>query len=175
MTKVPQSTTAIAPILPAMRNAACALLIGICFSPTAPALDFTPDEQAVWQMEEQYWRDVQAGDVESYLTLWHENFVGWPCFAWEPSDKSNIGGWVRDIRDNHWKLTYQLRPYSVRVTGDVATALYAAEYITEYGDGTKSGTGIWRKFTHTWIKRDGRWQIITGMCAAQEPVKTPRA
>ena len=93
MTKVPQSTTALAPFLLAVRSATCALLIGIGISPTAQALDFTPDEQAVWRMEEQYWRDVQAGDVESYLTLWHENFVGWPCFAWEPSDKSKIGGW----------------------------------------------------------------------------------
>ena len=45
-------------------------------------------------MEEIYWHDVQAGDVEHYLTLWHDAFVGWPCFASEPSDKSNIGGWV---------------------------------------------------------------------------------
>jgi hypothetical protein len=29
-------------------------------------------------------------------------------------------------------------------------------------------------FTHTWKKTDGHWQIITGMCAAQEPLKTPR-
>jgi ketosteroid isomerase-like protein len=100
--------------------------------------------------------------------------VGWPCFAWEPSDKASIGGWVRDIRDNNWKLTYTLKPYAVRVTGDLATALYAAEYVTDYGDGTSSGAGIWRKFTHTWIKREGRWLIITGMCAAQEPIKTPR-
>lgn len=101
-----------------MRQAIAVLLIGVGVSSAAPALDLSPDEQAVWQMEEQYWRDVQSGDV--------------------------------------------------------ATALYAAEYVTDYGDGTKSGAGIWRKFTHTWIKRDGRWQIITGMCAAQEPIKTPR-
>jgi ketosteroid isomerase-like protein len=157
-----------------MRKAIAVLLIGAGVSSAAWALDLSPDEQAVWQMEEQYWRDVQSGDVESYLKLWHENFVGWPCFAWEPSDKASIGGWVRDIRDNHWKLTYTLKPYAVRVTGDLATALYAAEYVTDYGDGTSSGAGIWRKFTHTWIKREGRWLIITGMCAAQEPIKTPR-
>jgi ketosteroid isomerase-like protein len=157
-----------------MRRAICALLIGIGLSGAASAVDFTPEEQAVWQMEEVYWRDVKAGDVEHYLTLWHENFVGWPCFASEPSDKRNIGGWVKDIRDQHLKFTYQLQPKAVRVFGDVAVVQYAAEYVTEYGDGTQSGAGIWRKFTHTWKKTDGRWQIITGMCAAQEPVKAPR-
>jgi hypothetical protein len=29
-------------------------------------------------------------------------------------------------------------------------------------------------FTHTWKKTDGHWQIITGMCAAREPLKAPR-
>jgi len=158
-----------------MRHALCALLIGIGLTTAVAAADLTPDEQAVWQMEETYWRNVQAGDVDAYLTLWHEDFVGWPCFSWEPSDKSKIGGWVRDIRDNHLKLTYQLKPLAVRVFGDVAVVQYAAEYVTLYGDGTRTGAGLWRKFTHTWKKTDGRWQIITGMCAAQEPVKTPRS
>ena len=157
-----------------MRHSIVALLLGIGLASGSAAAEFTSDEQAVWKMEEVYWRDVQAGDVEHYLTLWHENFVGWPCFAAEPSDKSNIGGWVKDVRDQHLKFTYQLQPKAVRVFGDVAVVQYAAEYVTEYGDGTKSGAGIWRKFTHTWKKTDGRWQIITGMCAAQEPVKTPR-
>jgi hypothetical protein len=44
----------------------------------------------------------------------------------------------------------------------------------DYGDGTRSGAGLWRKFTHTWMKTADRWQIIGGMCAAQEPVKAPR-
>jgi ketosteroid isomerase-like protein len=158
-----------------MRHKVSALFLGTGLSSAAPAADFTADEQSVWQMEEVYWRDVKAGDVEHYLTLRLENVVGWPCFAAEPSDKSTIGGWVKDIREQHLKFTYQLQPKAVRVLGDVAVVQYAAEYVTEYGDGTQSGAGIWRKFTHTWKKTDGRWQIITGMCAALEPLKTPRS
>ena len=63
----------------------------------------------------------------------------------------------------------QLEPKAVRVFGNVGVVQYAAMYVTEYGDGTRSGAGIWRKFTHTWLKTDGQWQIITGMCAAQKP------
>lgn len=157
-----------------MRKMILSLLACVPLVSSAFAKEFTPEQQAIWQLEEIYWRAVQAGDVETYLTLWHPDFVGWPCFAWEPSDRSRIGDWVKDIRDNHWKFTYQLKPYSVGLYGDVATVLYAAEYVYDYGDGTKSGVSIWRKFTHTWKKTDGRWQIITGMCAAQEPVKAPR-
>ena len=62
-----------------MPHALLALLIWVGVSSATLAADFTPDEQAVWQMEETYWRYVQAGDVERYVTLWHDRFVGWPC------------------------------------------------------------------------------------------------
>lgn len=85
----------------------------------AIAAEPTEAERAVWQLEEAYRRYVQAGDVDSYVTLWHEDFVGWPCFSRTPSDKGGIGNWVRDIRDNRWKLTYTLRPLAARTFGDV--------------------------------------------------------
>jgi ketosteroid isomerase-like protein len=157
-------------------------LLWICFAiavtglaGAAAASGRTTDEQAVWKLEEDYWRYVQAGDVEPYLTLWHEDFVGWPCHSKAPSDKSGIGSWVKDIRDNHWKFDYTLRPLEFRSFDNVVVVHYAAEYVYDYGDGTKSGSGIWRKFVHVWKKAGDRWQIITGMCAAQEPVAAPRS
>jgi hypothetical protein len=77
------------------------------------------DEQAVWQLEKDYWRYVQAGDVESYVELWHEDFVGWPCHTKTPSDKSGIGSWVKDIREKHWKFAYTLRPMEFRTFDDI--------------------------------------------------------
>lgn len=158
-----------------MRTIPCMLiaLAGLAFPATAA--EPTVAELAVWQLEEDYWRYVQAGDVESYVKLWHDDFVGWPCFSKSPSDKAGIGNWVRDIRDNRWKFTYSLRPLAARTFGDVVVVHYAAEYVYDYGDGTRSGAGLWRKFTHTWKKTGNRWQIITGMCAAQEPVLVPRS
>jgi len=151
-------------------------LASLCFSFPVTAKDWSPDVKTVWQLEEDYWRFVSAGDVESYVRLWHDNFVGWPCFERNPARKGDIGKWVRDIRDNHWKLTYQLKPLEAQEFGDDTVVVhYAAEYIYDYGDGTRSGAGLWRKFTHTWMKSDGRWQIIGGMCAAQAPFNAPRA
>ncbi len=141
----------------------------------AYAAERTVDEQAIWNLEEDYWRYVKAGDVDSYIKLWHDDFVGWPCHTTTPSDKSGIGSWVKDIRDNHWKFDYSLRPLEFRTFEDVVAVHYAAEFVYDYGDGTKSGSGIWRKFVHVWKKTDDRWQIITGMCAAQAPVVAPRS
>ena len=136
------------------------------------AAEFSDDEAAVWQMEETYWRLVAAGDVEAYVSLWHDDFVGWPCFSWTPTGKANIGSWVEEIRDNNWTLTYDLRPEAIQLFGEVAVVHYAAEYVFGYGDGTSKGKGDWRKFTHTWMKVNAGWQIIGGMCADQKPVRT---
>ena len=153
-----------------------ALVAGLCLAFPIAAHDRTTDENAVWQLEEDYWRFVSAGDVDSYVKLWHDDFVGWPCFEWKPARKGDIGKWVRDIRENRWNLTYQLKPLDIQAFGDHTVVVhYAAEYVYDYGDGTRSGAGLWRKFTHTWMKSEDRWQIIGGMCAAQEPVKAPRA
>ena len=142
----------------------------------AAAAGWTPDEQAVWQLEQDYWRYVSTGDVDAYVKLWHEDFVGWPCFELEPKGKADIGSWVRDIREKQWKLTYELKPLANQAFGDdVVVVHFAAEYVYDYGDGTRSGAGLWRKFTHTWMRMGDSWQIVGGMCAAQEPVKAPRA
>ena len=144
-------------------------------SASAADLALTTDEKAVWQLEEAYWRYVKAGDVDNYVKLWHDDFVGWPCHSKVPSDKGGIGTWVRDIRDNRWGFSYRLEPLAVRTFDDVVVVHYAAEYVYDYGDGTTSGSGLWRKFVHAWKKAGDSWQIITGMCAAQEPVNAPRS
>jgi ketosteroid isomerase-like protein len=153
-----------------------AFLAALIYVPLAIAAeDWNADEKAVWQLEEDYWRYVSTGDVDSYVKLWHEDFVGWPCFELTPARKGDIGKWVRDIRDNQWKLTYEPKPLEMQdFGGDTVVVHYAAEYVYDYGDGTRSGVGLWRKFTHTWMRVGNDWQIIGGMCAAQEPVKAPR-
>jgi hypothetical protein len=38
-----------------------------------------------------------------------------------------------------------LKPLAVKSFGNVVIVHYAAEYVYDYGDGTKSGAGIWRR------------------------------
>ena len=85
-------------------------LFVILASTSALAIELNEDQATVWQMEVTYWRYVSSGDVEAYVSLWHDDFVGWPCFSWSPTGKANIGSWVEEIRDNNWTLTYELRP-----------------------------------------------------------------
>jgi len=139
---------------------------------SAIAADFSAEQKAVWQMEEDYWRIVASGDPDGYMALFHENFIGWPCTSETPKGTANSSAWVKEIRDNNWTLDYELRPEAVELFEDVAVIHYAAEYVFDYGDGTRKGDGDWRKFTHTWKKYGDNWLLIGGMCADQKPVRS---
>lgn len=126
------------------------------------ARDPSADEEAVWQLEEAYFRYVQAGDVENYLTLWDDEFVGWPCGSEQPQGKETIADWVQEIRDQNLQVEYELQREAVRAFGDVV----ATQYGLLYSDGTSEGSVDRTKITHTWRRSGETWKIITGMCGA---------
>ena len=130
----------------------------------------TSDVDAVWAMEDTYWRYVKAGDVENYRTLWDDGFRGWPCHTEHPSAKDSIDTWVREIRDGKITFDYNLTREGASNVGGAVVVFYKTPMIWKYADGRVDGrTELWRKFTHTWLKVNGKWQIIGGMCGADAP------
>ena len=125
------------------------------------ALDMSAREQEVWRFEEDYWKYVKARDLESYLSLWHEDFVGWPGFSTKPVRKDSIGDWTQDPDS---KLTaYELRPAAVQLFGNTAVTHYAVSIRWSNRSGeTESEVS---RITHTWMKDGERWLIIGGMSA----------
>ncbi len=130
----------------------------------------SPAVDSVWQMEDDYWSYVQAGDVDRYLSLWHEDFIGWPCAfeALHPVGKDQISSWVERIRDQKLKLTYRIEPEAAQDFGHVVAVHYSTPMTYEYPDGRVTGQDQLYKFTHTWLWDGTEWQIISGMCAPLE-------
>lgn len=125
--------------------------------------------EEVWAREAAYWRFVAAGDVEQYLTLWNDDFRGWPCATEHPATKATIGDWVREIRDRKIRFSYDLKREGAAMVGGVVVVYYRTPMIYRYADGRVEGKGKTRKFTHTWLNLNGTWQIIGGMCGADAP------
>jgi hypothetical protein len=123
----------------------------------------------VWAMEDSYWRYVKAADVEKYLTLWNKDFRGWPCGDLHPATKANIGDWVREIRDKKVRFTSALSREGATSVGGVVVVYYRTPMNYEYPDGHKESVGKPVKITHTWMKVNGRWEIVGGMCGADAP------
>lgn len=140
---------------------AVALPLFLFFSSLSPAQELSPRQKEVWQMEELYWKDVQDANATHYMTLWHEDFLGWPSFSPHPIGKDGIAdstaGWFAGF------VSYEFVEKSVRVTGDIGITQYAVRITRSASDG-KLATNITR-ITHTWLKTKNTWQIIGGMSA----------
>jgi hypothetical protein len=129
--------------------------------------------EAVWKLEEMYWRYVQSGDVDNYRTLWDDSFRGWPCKNQHTATKEEIGNWVRDIRDQKVKLGYSLTRDGAADFGDIIVVYYKTPIIYEYPDGRIVDRDRVFKFTHTWRKTGKTWLIIGGMCGELPPPTGP--
>lgn len=129
-----------------------------------PASEESQSVSEVWSREDDYWRFVKAGDVESYMNLWHEEFIGWPCDQDHPMRKSSIGGWVREIRDKKIKVASLLTREGAQDFGAIVVVHYRFTRVDTYPDGRVEGRGRESKITHTWMRVGSTWQIVGGMC-----------
>ena len=129
---------------------------------TAPPVDSV--KNAVWQMEERYWQYVKANDIKSYLTLWDDNFIGYPSGG-KITGKNHISDWVTEqFKDKSRKYSYELNRKTENVFGDIVIAFYD---VTETWTNDKNVLLDKNTFkiTHTWKKTDNGWLIIGGMSA----------
>ncbi|HTI37347.1 MAG TPA: nuclear transport factor 2 family protein [Vicinamibacterales bacterium] len=120
----------------------------------------------VWRREADYWRFLKAGDVDDYVSLWHDRFIGWPCGEDHPKRKASIGNGVRDVREKHIKVSAELTREGAEDFGNVVVVHYRFTRVDTYPDGHVEGNGRESKITHTWMKVGDTWLIIGGMCGA---------
>ena len=127
--------------------------------------EWSEDEVEVWKMEEKYWSIVKNLDLESYLDLWHLDFVGWPKSSEKPAKKEDVRSVVEDLFTHTEKGSFviELTPHSSKSYGDIVVVFYRCK--ASYKDIEGNEHSIFDRFTHTWMKHDGKWVIIAGMNA----------
>ena len=157
-------------MIPAIRSTTTRRAIQITFtlallltSLTARAQQ-SENEKAVWNLETAYWEDVKALDLKSYMTLWHENVIGWPYANSQPARIDHIADWISRYTDKGLKLQwFSIQQAASQSTGDVVVTHF---WITSFwADKAGHGEPSTSRITHTWIKTAKGWQIIGGMSA----------
>jgi ketosteroid isomerase-like protein len=149
--------------------AAIALSLLLFFVNPSIAQDFSPRQNEVWQMEETYWKDLQTANYTHYMTLWHEDFLGWPYFSPHPVNKDGIANSLPTSMSD--VLSYEFLEKAVRVTGEVGITQYAVKYTHTTPNG-QTETRVSR-ITHTWLKTKNTWQIIGGMSSLDSSSAPP--
>jgi ketosteroid isomerase-like protein len=127
------------------------------------AQTLSPKQMEVWNEELNYFRYLQAKDLRSFMSLWDDNFVGWPDYSEHPLGKADIeSGVAEEFRgaQPHAQPIPLPEPESIVVFGDVAVTYY----FWPEADGASANK---YRVTHTWRKGRKGWRIIGGMdCAA---------
>ena len=117
----------------------------------------------VWQMEENYWKYVKSNDLKSYLTLWDDNFIGYPTNNMITS-KDHITDWITEMyKDKSTKFNFELTRKTENVFGDIVIVLYDVTQTSTNAKNEMEKTTF--KITHTWLKSGSGWLIIGGMGA----------
>ncbi|WPP49768.1 nuclear transport factor 2 family protein [Catalinimonas niigatensis] len=112
--------------------------VGLLLSCTNKSQSTEDQEDLLWKLEEEYIEAHKEADHSSILSMWDENFLGWPSRL-ESSMRKNSGSEYLEkqeiyIEDNIALLHYRL---------------FLFERST--------------RLTHTWIKRKDKWYILGGM------------
>jgi hypothetical protein len=124
----------------------------------ASAQTASPGSEAAWAGEARYWADHKAGNSADYISLFDDNFTGWPCRRPQPEQKSYVKKKILSASQSDFAIDQQ---HSVVGSGFVITFYRVTERI-KLGDG-KIET-IVENFTHTWIPTHDGWKIAGGMC-----------
>lgn len=127
----------------------------------------SPEEQAVWKLEHSYWDNVKSLDLASYKALWHKDFVGWPYVSSQPVRKDHITDWITAFTDKGLHLqSYTLEPAASQFTDNIVAVHYwlTAVWVDKDGHSEERHSS---RITHTWIKVDKGWQILSGMSASE--------
>lgn len=127
--------------------------------------------EQVWSGEEAYWHYVESRDLEHYLALWSDDFVGWPIVTDHPIHKAEIAshfqsGWVSRV------IAYELHRESVDMHGPIGVTFYRVRLRLRGADHSES-IAISR-ITHTWMNNGREWQIVSGMSAADSDSPSPK-
>jgi ketosteroid isomerase-like protein len=147
-------------------------LLLCCAGISLRGADAASDTAEVWSGEEAYWHYLQSHDAEHFVDLWSDDFVGWPMREDHPIHKADIASGFQSANSFGHVISYELHRESVEMHGPVGITFYRATVRRRIADGSEPTTNS--RLTHTWMKHDGKWQIVGGMSAADAPLANSR-
>ena len=140
------------------RVVATAVLALSVMSGAARAAEWSPEQQDVWNLEQQQWAMSKSKDLSWIDTMVHQNMRFWETGAPMPRDKASLKHWDRFEADNSTTLEQEIYPISATITGNIAVVQYHYVVASEnYKTERKTMTG---HYTDVLIKENGRWMFI---------------
>jgi hypothetical protein len=139
------------------------LFIGIAvfWSLQAFGAEWSEAQKEIWNLEKKYWEGIKNADVETYKNLLHENVVSMRSRNYSPNNRSEEIELIRRWVAHRKPKSYEIRPLAIQLFDKVAIVCFDYKYT-----GNKlSDSG---RVTHTWMKQNSTWYLISLMEASFE-------
>ena len=139
------------------------IIIVILIASLSFGKEWSVAQKKVWKMQKMVWELWNKGDVEERLALYHKDCIVWLYNTAFPGDKTLIRrGMIKYSKID----SFEIEPQEVKVFGSFAIVQYSLKY-------TAFGKNYDERATTTWMKQDGKWQII-GSMRSQQPSEFPK-
>lgn len=129
-------------------------LVGLLLSCTNKSQSAEDQEELLWKLEEKYIEAHKDADHQTILSMWDENFLGWPSRL-ENAARKNSGS---DYLEKYFSkpmpadTKFRIEKQGIHIENNIAI-LHFRLFLFENST----------RLTHTWIKRGDGWYILGGM------------
>jgi ketosteroid isomerase-like protein len=123
----------------------------------------TDVEQFIWHEESRYIQAYRDADYNTVMSLWHDNFLGWPSAEHEPIRKQQGEAFLKHRYKRPGQWDFAIEPQSIQLTGDIAITQYILKTWSANAPDPKRVKV--NRIVHTWLKKAGQWKILGGMSA----------
>ncbi len=130
-------------------------------------------EEQVWNIELASWDYLKSGDLERYMSLFHEEVVAWPNNQPKPLNKDGLRALMAGILSmlQPGSGSSELTRVAVHKVDD-----HVIVHFEVHGQAvTRAGQEfpLNERFIHTWKNTTAGWKIIGGMGAPATNAATP--
>ena len=119
------------------------------------------EAEIIWEREEACAAAMRDRDHEKMISFVHEQFQGWPSPASPFVNRDGLLGFVKKDISETGDYSFSMERTGIRVFGNFAINFLIYRANGRLRDGTEfEETARW---THTWIKENSEWKILSGM------------
>jgi len=120
--------------------------------------EWSAQQKDVWKNVETYWDLAAKGDIEAFLTYFHEEFSGWIYGAHLPHNRATRDKFIRFKYARNKILFQDLQPLAIKIHGNIAIVHYTYTEVSKSGEEKeKTEQGRW---TDILIKQGDKWVMI---------------
>ena len=119
---------------------------------------WSAEQKEVWKNVQTYNDLIIKGDVEGFLSYFHEDFSGWHKGSKIPQGKEARAKYIRHFAPQSETLFSNLTPLAIKIHGDIAIVQYFYADLSKSGDEKeKMESGRW---TDIMKKQGAKWVLI---------------